>query len=49
MQSFNKNLYGTDARTILSMLQSGQGSPKVSFVTDSVEGRDVVRMKVEWS
>ena len=48
MNSFSKELFGTEAKAVISSLQSGQGQPKVSFEVGSVEGRNVVSMKVEW-
>jgi hypothetical protein len=48
MNSLNKELFGTEAKSLISQLQSGQGQPKVSFEVGSVEGRSVVSMKVEW-
>ena len=49
MNSFSKEVYGTEAKSLISMLQSGQGSPKVSFETRNIEGRSVVSIKVEWN
>ncbi len=48
MNSFSKTLFGTEAKSLISQLQSGQGQPKVSFEVGAVEGRSVVSMTVEW-
>ncbi len=48
MNSFSKELFGTEAKSLVSQLQSKQGQPRVSFEVRSVEGRSVVNMKLEW-